>query len=156
MRAELLESLVKVLMPAIIVIAVFTFLSIAAWSDARKKEREAFYRSEVRKKLIEKWGGTNTEQLMEVLREDSKNSELGQLLSFARDDQPYDPRRRRDRFILAGLVTAAIGGGMWIVFSVMPFGSGVSHIGILPLIVGVALLIYAFFVCRVKDTTRSE
>ena len=51
MRAELLESLVKVLMPAIIVIAVFTFLSIAAWSDARKKEREAFYRSEVRKKL---------------------------------------------------------------------------------------------------------
>jgi hypothetical protein len=156
MRAELLESLVKVLMPAIIVIAVFTFLSIAAWSDARKKEREAFYRSEVRKKLIEKWGGTNTEQLMEILRDDPEHSRVRQLFDLARDDQPYDPRRRRDRFILAGLVTAAAGGGMWIVFSVMPFGSRVSHIGILPLIVGVALLIYAFFVCRVKDTTRSE
>ena len=127
-----------------------------AWADARKKEREAFYRSEVRKKLIEQWGGTNSEQLRELLRDDSRHSELRQLCDLAHEDRPPDPRRRRERLLLAGLVTSALGAGLVIALNLMPTGSRIAYIGIVPILVGVALLIHAFFFCRVQDARRGE
>jgi hypothetical protein len=49
-------------------IALFTFLSIAAWTSAQRKEREAFYKSEAIKKLAE-MQGTTPEPVLQMLRE---------------------------------------------------------------------------------------
>jgi hypothetical protein len=49
-------------------IALFTFLSIAAWTSARRKEREAYYKSEAIKKIAE-MQGTTSEPVLQVLRE---------------------------------------------------------------------------------------
>ena len=49
-------------------IALFTFLSVAAWTSARRKEREAYYKSEAIKKIAE-MQGTTPEPVLQVLRE---------------------------------------------------------------------------------------
>ena len=38
-------------------IALFSFISVATWSDNRRREREAFYKSEALKKLAESPSG---------------------------------------------------------------------------------------------------
>ena len=37
-------------------IALFSFVAVAAWSDARRREREAYYKSETLKKIAEAQG----------------------------------------------------------------------------------------------------
>jgi len=49
-------------------IALFTFLSIAAWTSARRKERDAYYKSEAIKKIAE-MQGTTPEPVLQMLRE---------------------------------------------------------------------------------------
>ena len=46
----------------------FTFLSVAAWTSARRKEREAYYKSEAIKKIAEMQGAT-PEPVLQILRE---------------------------------------------------------------------------------------
>lgn len=133
---------------AVLVIGLFTFLSIAAWAKARKREREAFYRSELRKTLIEKWGGGSPEELVNLLRDDAKNAELRQLLDVSGEGKQNGARRRRDGLLLAGLITTAIGVGMLVFLRTLPTRDAVSNIGIIPLIVGVAILIHSFIVSR--------
>jgi len=64
MTAELAMALAW----GIAAIALFTFLSIAAWTSAQRKEREAFYKSEAIKKLAE-MQGTTPEPVLQMLRE---------------------------------------------------------------------------------------
>jgi hypothetical protein len=49
-------------------IALFTFLSVAAWTSARRKERDAYYKSEAIKKIAE-MQGTTPEPVLQMLRE---------------------------------------------------------------------------------------
>ena len=49
-------------------IALFTFLSVAAWTSARRKEREAYHKSEAIKKIAEMQGAT-PEPVLQMLRE---------------------------------------------------------------------------------------
>ncbi|MGD0825714.1 MAG: hypothetical protein ABR908_14090 [Terriglobales bacterium] len=113
------------LVPIVGSIAVFSFLGVASWSEARRKEREAYYRSETLKKIAES-SGEGAKSALELMREQEKN--------FA--------KRRNEGLKIGGLVTAAIGIG------VMIFLHGVEHeepvylAGVIPLLIGVALLIY--------------
>src|ERR1022692_3459379 len=78
-------------------IALFSFLAVAAWSGERRREREAYYRSETVRKIAEmQAAGVNS--AIEFLREEEKSA----------------VRRRREGLKLGGLVTVAIGGGMMI------------------------------------------
>lgn len=148
MNEAMMSNLIKMTIPLIAIIGLFTYLSVSAWANARKREREAFYRSEVRKKIIEHWGKENAEQMAKLLQEESESSGLRQLYELARDDKADDPRRRRERLVLAGLITAAVGLGMLIFLRSMSTAHAVSNAGVIPLIVGIALLAYSFFVGR--------
>ena len=56
MALDIGENMVPVaamLIPIVGSIALFSFLAVAAWSDARRKEREAYYTSETLKKIAE-------------------------------------------------------------------------------------------------------
>ena len=46
----------RIFVPIVGSIALFSFLAVASWSDARRKEREAYYRSETLKKIAESSG----------------------------------------------------------------------------------------------------
>jgi len=68
------ESLVGVsvfLVPIVGSIALFSFLGVASWSEARRKEREAYYKSETLKKIAES-SGEGAKSALELLREQDK------------------------------------------------------------------------------------
>ena len=128
MDTNLGESVVGVsvfLVPIVGSIALFSFLAVATWVEARRKEREAYYRSETLKKIAES-SGEGAKSALELLREQEKNA----------------VKRRLEGMKIGGLVTAAVGIG------VMVFLHGIEHdepvylAGLIPLLIGVALLLY--------------
>ena len=52
-------------------VALFSFIAVASWADARRKEREAYYKSETLKKLSESQGSA---AVLELLREEQKQA----------------------------------------------------------------------------------
>ena len=116
-----------IMVPIVGSIALFSFLAVASWSDARRKEREAYYTSETLKKIAES-SGEGAKSALELLHEKEKN--------FA--------KRRLEGIKLGGLITAAVGIGL------MAFLHGVEHeepaylVGLIPLLIGLALLVYVF------------
>jgi len=60
-------ALMAIFLP-VTMIAVFAFTSVASWAEARRKEREAFYRSETLKKIAES-SGAGGPAALEMLRE---------------------------------------------------------------------------------------
>lgn len=104
-------------------IALFSFLAVATWSDNRRREREAFYKSDTLKKLSE----VSTDIAAVLLREDER---------LAR-------RRQRESARLGGLVTVATGVGLGVsLWGIVP-ERRVYLLGLIPLLVGLALLAYA-------------
>jgi hypothetical protein len=114
------------LVPAIAMISFFSFVSVAVWSSARRREREAYYRSESIKKIAEAQGG-------------------GSAIEFLREEEKSTARHLRESLKLGGVITVAVGIGL------MVFLRGILHpqptflVGIIPLLVGAALLAYVCF-----------
>jgi hypothetical protein len=108
-------------------LGVFSFLAVSVWSDNRRKEREAFYRSETLKRIAE---GPGAPTALEFLREEDR---------LAR-------RRRQERIRVGGLVTFAIGAAFAVFLSAIGDGRhhGVWTIGLIPLFTGLALLVYGY------------
>ena len=107
-------------------VALFSFIAVASWADARRKEREAYYKSETLKKIAESQGAG---AVVDLLREEHKQATM----------------KRREGLKLGGLVNIAVGVGL------MAFLGGLIHeeriylVGLIPLFIGVALLGYVLF-----------
>jgi len=52
-------------------VAVFSFVAVAAWASERRREREAYYKSETLKKIAESQGPGSSSAL-ELLREEER------------------------------------------------------------------------------------
>ena len=115
------------LIPIVGSISLFSFLAVASWSDARRKERESYYMADALKKISESSG------------EAAKSA-----LDYLREQENIAVRKRVEGMKLGGLITAGVGIG------VMIFLRGVEHsepaylVGVIPLLVGLALAIYGF------------
>lgn len=103
---------------------VFGFVSVVVYSENRRREREAFYRAEVHKRVLEQPQG-GVEQLRALL-----------LIEDAAQD-----RQMRKGFMIAGLLTTAVGTAMLLLQ-----GGGGSwslwKVGWIPALAGVAMLIF--------------
>lgn len=113
--------------PVVGSIALFSFLAVATWSDARRKEREAYYRSETLKKIAET-SGEGAKSAMELLQEQEKTA----------------VRRRLEGIKLGGLITTAVGIGLMVFLRAMEHYEPAYLVGLIPLLVGLSLLIYAY------------
>jgi Domain of unknown function (DUF6249) len=122
-----IESLPMALFLAVGAIALFLFLAVASWSDARRREREAYYKSEALKKLAEMQGAGATAAL-EIMREEDRIAE----------------RRRREGLRLGGLITLAVGIGMMVFLRAVEHSEPAYLVGLIPLLIGVALLAYSY------------
>jgi hypothetical protein len=130
MAFDIGENIVPVagmLVPIVGSIALFSFLAINGWADARRKEREAYYRGETLKKIAES-SGEAARSAMELLREQEKNA----------------AKRRLEGLKLGGLITAAVGLGVMVLLRGLEQEHPVYLAGLIPLLVGSALLVYAF------------
>ncbi len=102
----------------------WAFIAVVSWADIRRREREAYYRHETMKKISEMPG----ESGLALLREDEHNA----------------MRRRRENIKLGGLVTAAAGVGLMIFLYALDTTRPVYFTGLIALLVGLALLSYAY------------
>jgi len=116
------------LVPAVGSIALFSFLAVSAWSDARRREREAYYRSEALKKIAE-CSGEGAKAAIELLRE----------------EQGPPMKRSLEGMKLGGLVTSAVGIGIMVFLHAIELKEPVYLVGLIPLLVGVAILTYVYF-----------
>jgi hypothetical protein len=120
-------SMVAIAIPVVGSIALFSFLAVASWSDARRKEREAYYRNETLKKIVES-PGEGAKAAIELIREHEKRAALS----------------RRDGQKLGGLITFAVGLGLMLFLHAVNRGEPTYWVGAIPLLIGLALLVYAF------------
>jgi len=122
------ESLLFVFL-AVSAVAVFSMVSIVSWSDARRKEREAYYKNEMLKKVAESGPGAN--QALELMREEARIAAL----------------RTKQGLQIGGLITAAAGLGVLIFLrALLGRDEGVFLSGLIPLFVGMALYASSYLV----------
>lgn len=120
-------SLPLALFLSVVMVAVFTFIGVAAWSDSRRKEREAYYRSETLKKLAEAQG-TGASSAVELVKEEDRIA----------------LRRRLEGQKLGGLITVAVGIGLMVFLKAASHDHPAFLVGVIPLLVGAALLAYSY------------
>jgi hypothetical protein len=121
-------AFVAIAIPVVGSIALFSFLSVAAWSEARRKEREAYYTSETLKKIAES-SGEGAKAAIELLRDQNKNI----------------TKRRLEGMKLGGLITAVVGIGVMVLLHGIANDEGPVYLaGLIPLLIGLALLTYTF------------
>ena len=113
--------------PGLGAIAVFSWLAVTSWSDARRREREAYYKSEVLKKIAETQG-TGASSALEMMREDERKA----------------ARRRQESHRLGGLITLGVGIGMAVFLRALVHNEPAYLVGLIPGLVGVALLVYSY------------
>ena len=125
---EGIVAVIALLIPIVGSIALFSFLGVATWADARRKERETFYKSETLKKIAES-SGEGAKAAIELMREQEKNA----------------VKRRLEGMKLGGLITAAVGIGVMALLRGIANDDGpVYLVGLIPLLIGAALLVYPF------------
>jgi len=131
-----LVPVAAMLVPIIGSIALFSFLAVASWSEARRKEREAYYTAETLKKISES-SGEGAKSAVEYLQEQNRNAR----------------RRRLEGMKLGGLVTSAVGIGTMALLRGLEHEDPVYLAGLIPLLIGVALLVYAFALAPKEQPT---
>lgn len=108
-------------------IATFGFLAVASWAIERRREREAFYRSEVLKKIAES-GEDGSSAALEMFREQQRIAD----------------RNRLESQRLAGLVLAAVGLGLMGLLKGVAGNPSAWLSGLIPTLVGAVLLVHAY------------
>jgi uncharacterized membrane protein len=123
------ENIVFALFLCVGIVGFFSFLAVTIWSRERRREREAYYKSETLKKIVETQGAGGS-SAMEFLHESEKYARL----------------RQREWLKLAGLVTTAVGIGMMVFIKAVDRGDPdpAYLVGLIPLFIGVALLAYTY------------
>jgi hypothetical protein len=155
---------------SVVAIALFTFLGVRSWANAQRREREAFYKSEAIKKVAEMQGMTpepvlallrealrtpsETPQYMspgiarefyrsETMKKVAESTDANAVLAVMREDERRSARRVREGLKLAGLILGGVGIGLVIFLQAIVPDMPVYLVGLIPLLVGGALLGYA-------------
>ena len=104
-------------------VALFSFLAIGSWSESRRREREAYYKSEAIRKLA-----------------DATPEIAASALEFLREQERIDKERVRAQIKIGGLVTCGVGIGIMVFLWALIRDAPIYLCGLIPLLVGVALL----------------
>ncbi len=126
-------------LPIVGAVALFSFLAIASWSEERRKEREAYYRSEVLKKLADK-----------------PDSDHGPILAVIREEERNSLIRSREGKKLGGMITAAVGLGLMIFLRMLIDQEPIWAVGLMPFLIGVVMLVYVMFMAPKPEPRRDS
>lgn len=121
-------NVAAMLVVAVVWVACFSWLAVVGWAIQRRKEREAYYRHETEKRLLEK-GEAGATQILRLRHEEERTRWL----------------RRREGLRLGGVITTALGISLLVGLQFIDTGElSLAGTGGIPLIIGLALLLYAY------------
>lgn len=115
-------------------LALFSMISVSVWSGARQKEREAYYKNDMLKKLAETQG-PGAASALELLREEAK---IGSL-------------RTKQGLKIGGLVCFAAGLGVLIFLKALVTDEPVYLSGLIVMLVGAALYAGSYVVAVARE-----
>jgi hypothetical protein len=123
------EDVMGVIVPAVLFVMLFSFLSVAVWVDGQKKEREAFYKAETLRRITES-SGEGAKEALELLREETRLENL----------------KKYEGIKLGGLICIAVGVALMIFLKVQTASEpGAPYlVGLIPGLIGVAMLVYVY------------
>ena len=116
------------LVPMVSSVAVFGYLAVHEWTESRRKEREAFYRSE-------------------TLRRYSDSNQPDMLARFLAEEKAARHEMRvqqRESLRLGGLVAMVAGIGFGVMLAGLAPQRSFYLFGLVPFLVGLAILVYAY------------
>jgi len=125
---------------SVLMVSVFSFVSIAVWTEARRKEREAYYKAESVRRLAEAPADAG-KYMIEIMREDERIR-----IAAAR----AQAIKQREGLKIGGLVNIAVGVGLYLL---MRNVGGPTMVGAIPGLIGVALLAYGLIFPLRPDQT---
>ncbi len=109
----------------LIPIAGIVMIILIVMFTERRKERQFFHRTELLRKIAESQGDA-AQRVLEMIREEEKEAKI----------------RRLEGLKLGGLITAGVGIGAIALLAMLVPQSPVWAAGLIPLLVGAALVIY--------------
>jgi len=121
-------------MVTVVAAVAMSLVAVLGWFNLRKKEREAHYRSE-------------------TLRRITQSPDPAAAMAFLREVEKAEAARTRNGARIAGLVTIAAGVGLTIFLNAAVFGAPRLFylVGLIPILVGVALLVFTELIARPKS-----
>ena len=112
-------------------LSLFGFLAVASYSEARRQERDSYYRNDMLKKLAESQSPAAAATL-ENLREQERIKER------------RNAQRKHEGHVLGGAINLAIGIGLMVFLHALVRNTPVFYVGLIPGLIGVALLLYHY------------
>jgi hypothetical protein len=103
------------------------FLPVNIWLESRRKEREAFYKAETLRRVSEASGDAGKASI-DFLREQNRIAQMKTIEGLK----------------IGGLIMTAIGIGVVVLLWVLA-GPTISVCGLIPLLMGLAMLAYVYF-----------
>ena len=120
---------------SVVMVSVFSFISIAVWTEARRKEREAYYKAESTRRLTEV-PAEAAQQVIEVLKEEQR---IRQAELRTKEVKVIEGMK------IGGLVNIAVGVALMFLIHGTNHENSAYLVGLIPGLIGVALLVYALF-----------
>jgi hypothetical protein len=101
------------------------FIPLTSWIDSQRREREAFYKAETIRRLAEA-SGEGAKAAIDLLREQNRLDQL----------------KKREGIKIGGLVNLGVGVALMIFLRALVRNEPVYLCGLIPGLIGVALLVY--------------
>lgn len=113
--------------PIAALVSTFTFLIFAVWFGTRQKEREAYYKAETLRRITEA-SGDGARAAIDLLREEERMKRI----------------KAREGLKIGGVINVGVGVGL-VIFLWFLVGPKVALCGLIPGLVGVAMLVYTYY-----------
>jgi len=104
------------------------FIPLTSWIDSQRREREAFYKAETMRRLAES-SGEGAKAAIELLREQSR----------------IERNKKREGLKIGGVINIGVGVALMIFLRALVGGEPVFLCGLIPGLIGVAMLVYVLF-----------
>jgi Flp pilus assembly protein TadB len=104
------------------------FIPLVTWMDTRRKEREAFYKAETMRRLVES-SGDGAKAALEMVKEQDRQQRI----------------KVREGMKIGGVINLAVGIALIIFLRALIGNEPVYLCGLIPGFIGVAMLAYALF-----------
>jgi len=142
---EVIGPMAGVAVPVVLFLTLFgIYMPIHAWTEGRRKEREAYYKAETMRRIMES-SPEGAQIAADLIREE-----------YAREAQQkmQEAKQARDGVKLGGFVVTAVGLALCVFLRPFLGNNSLWLVGFVPMAIGIALLLHSFFFASAAEEKK--